>query len=176
MGSSKGLIDQRKSQVLKIVESYYFEEKGQFNCKYLESVMKIGLGRFSTEYRNGKWSSDELYDFHVQMVNPIPEPKRRVKSFRPKKPIRVSELAKDKIFGDAVKTLLIQKFNSLFRINDDSSQSSNVFREEQCLICLSSDPSRLFLPCKHLAVCDDCLEVGDFNKCPVCRKEIKMIL
>lgn len=40
-----------------------------------------------------------------------------------------------------------------------------------CQICLDKKCEILFLPCAHLASCLQCSNA--FNKCPVCRKDIK---
>ena len=49
--------------------------------------------------------------------------------------------------------------------------------EESCVVCYSAAPSLIFLPCKHNAVCKNCVETTyqEFEKCPVCRAEIKFV-
>ncbi|GMR37824.1 hypothetical protein PMAYCL1PPCAC_08019, partial [Pristionchus mayeri] len=41
-----------------------------------------------------------------------------------------------------------------------------------CIICLEKSPNILFYDCKHLAMCEDCLEASQANSmtsCPKCR-------
>ena len=49
----------------------------------------------------------------------------------------------------------------------------NVFKTENCSICLSIKPNILNIPCLHLAICEKCEETGRFLNCSICRKEIK---
>ncbi|QKF94526.1 zinc finger RING-type protein [Fadolivirus algeromassiliense] len=59
-------------------------------------------------------------------------------------------------------------------IDDDSFKK--IYMSEECIICNSDNikPSVMFLPCNHCVVCIDCY--GEFNKCPICRKDITAIL
>lgn len=44
-----------------------------------------------------------------------------------------------------------------------------------CCICMQRDVNILFLPCKHVAVCDICVrlwEISQNGKCPVCRANV----
>jgi hypothetical protein len=40
-----------------------------------------------------------------------------------------------------------------------------------CVVCLDKPKCMLFLPCKHLAVCQDC--AGRVRDCPVCRTRVQ---
>ncbi|KJH45988.1 hypothetical protein DICVIV_07946 [Dictyocaulus viviparus] len=39
----------------------------------------------------------------------------------------------------------------------------------ECCICLATKPSVLFLPCRHMVVCDSCHAESTISECPTCR-------
>ncbi len=43
-----------------------------------------------------------------------------------------------------------------------------------CKICLEIEVNRLFLPCRHLAVCDECVIL--LKSCHICRSRITSIV
>ena len=49
---------------------------------------------------------------------------------------------------------------------------SKPFKTDQCVVCLSKEPSVLFLECLHYCVCLECEEANPFRKCPSCRTRI----
>ena len=51
--------------------------------------------------------------------------------------------------------------------NNNSDSASKQVDEDECVVCLSEPKQVLFLPCRHLCVCKDCLVHVD--RCPVCR-------
>ena len=44
---------------------------------------------------------------------------------------------------------------------------------DECVICYKNRPNVLYTKCLHYAFCDSCDEIGEFSKCPLCRKKIK---
>ena len=56
---------------------------------------------------------------------------------------------------------------------EDPVAVSKPFKTDQCVVCLSKEPSVLFLECLHYCVCLECEETNPFRKCPSCRKSIK---
>lgn len=55
---------------------------------------------------------------------------------------------------------------------DTSETQPTVSEESACKVCFSKKSSVIFLPCRHVAVCNSCsLWIED--KCPICRSEIK---
>ena len=56
---------------------------------------------------------------------------------------------------------------------DDLVVVSKPFKTDQCVVCLSKEPSVLFLECLHYCVCLECEEANPFRKCPSCRKSIE---
>jgi hypothetical protein len=54
-----------------------------------------------------------------------------------------------------------------------------IFDAGECVICLSSESSILFLPCAHRCTCTAChssLKASSSYNCPVCRQSIMKIL
>lgn len=65
--------------------------------------------------------------------------------------------------------------------NGDTNQIVELEQENKrlkesrlCKICMDKEVGILFLPCRHLAVCPMC--APNLNKCPVCRKSIKVLI
>ena len=57
-------------------------------------------------------------------------------------------------------------------IEDPIPIIEDVFRTEECCICLINKPEILNYPCLHLSICKECEEKGKFKKCVTCRKSI----
>lgn len=44
---------------------------------------------------------------------------------------------------------------------------------DECCICLDRTANTLFLPCRHLVVCDVCAsQIYSDSKCPLCQQDI----
>lgn len=80
--------------------------------------------------------------------------------------------------GSKEQTVELIKWKRSSSIDDEKQAEILALIEENkrlketktCKICLDSDVSVLFLPCRHLACCEDCAEAVRF--CPVCRVQI----
>ena len=48
----------------------------------------------------------------------------------------------------------------------------NVFKIDQCVICLTSKPNIIYDPCLHFCICDQCDE-NNLKNCPYCRTKIE---
>eukprot|EP00039_Didymoeca_costata_P016001 m.279468 g.279468 ORF g.279468 m.279468 type:complete len:902 (+) comp16323_c10_seq1:366-3071(+) len=47
-----------------------------------------------------------------------------------------------------------------------------------CVVCLEKLPNQLLLPCKHLCICEECIETfrsAGSRQCPLCRKEVTTV-
>jgi hypothetical protein len=53
-----------------------------------------------------------------------------------------------------------------------------IFDISECVVCLSTSSSIIFIPCAHMCVCNDCYNgiKKTKNCCPLCRKDIKKII
>ena len=49
----------------------------------------------------------------------------------------------------------------------------NTFSSDNCIICLKNKPNILNIPCLHLAVCEECENIGRIKNCSICRIKIE---
>ena len=49
--------------------------------------------------------------------------------------------------------------------------SSQSFKSNECVICLTNPPNILFCNCGHLCLCSECERKKLSNKCPICKTE-----
>ena len=50
--------------------------------------------------------------------------------------------------------------------------AEKIFKEDDCVICLTNPPNILFCNCGHLCVCEECSKTGEsLKKCPSCKTE-----
>jgi len=64
------------------------------------------------------------------------------------------------------KALYQNEQNELFTVNEVYTSE-----DDDCVICLSEEPSVILLPCRHQCVCYDCF--SQIDKCPVCRSMVQ---
>ena len=50
--------------------------------------------------------------------------------------------------------------------------SMKIISSDECVICYSSKPDILLLPCNHMRLCNDCYKIYNKIKCPDCRSVI----
>ena len=53
--------------------------------------------------------------------------------------------------------------------------SSQSFKSNECVICLTNPPNVLFCNCGHLCLCSECDKLKISNKCPICKTENEII-
>ena len=53
--------------------------------------------------------------------------------------------------------------------------SSQCFKSDECIICLTNPPNVLFCNCGHLCYCSECEKLKNSNRCPICKTENKII-
>ena len=53
--------------------------------------------------------------------------------------------------------------------------SSQTFKSEECVICLTNPSNILFCNCGHLCYCSECEKLKTSNKCPICKTENEII-
>ena len=53
--------------------------------------------------------------------------------------------------------------------------SSQSFKSNECVICLTNPPNVLFCNCGHLCLCSECERKKLSNKCPICKTENEII-
>ena len=72
--------------------------------------------------------------------------------------------------GPRVKIIkTIEDFNE--KTNDDEDK-------KLCSICLDNKKDHLFMPCRHLCICEDCSKKINIkkDKCIICREKIESII
>ncbi|KAK6054876.1 hypothetical protein COOONC_07619 [Cooperia oncophora] len=42
----------------------------------------------------------------------------------------------------------------------------------ECCICLEKKPCVVFMPCRHMVICDSCHALSTFTQCPLCRAQV----
>ena len=59
-------------------------------------------------------------------------------------------------------------------IEDIDIGNLKIYEVNECVICLDSSTSEIFLPCGHLCTCKSCcFEITKrSNKCPLCRRQV----
>ena len=49
--------------------------------------------------------------------------------------------------------------------------SSQSFKSDECVICLTNQPNILFCNCGHIRICKECDKIRTLSVCPVCKTE-----
>ena len=49
--------------------------------------------------------------------------------------------------------------------------SSQVFKTDECVICLTKPPNILFCNCGHIAICTECVKIKSLGVYPICKTE-----
>ena len=61
----------------------------------------------------------------------------------------------------------------LFHNNNNNKKiisAKKIFKEDECVICLTNPLNILFCNCGHLCVCEECSKTGEsLEKCPICK-------
>ena len=61
-------------------------------------------------------------------------------------------------------------------MNEDKIiNSTQTFKSEECVICLTNPPQVLFCNCGHIPFCSECEKLKTSNKCPICKTENEII-
>lgn len=108
----------------------------------------------------GKWEADD---------NPWVEHKKLAKRACPYLQLNQERLKEnEKKYEEAIKIKTLEEEKSA----DDEPSAREVDHETVCKVCLERKSSVCFLPCKHVAVCGQCV-FGLNNTCPICRCTIE---
>ena len=57
-----------------------------------------------------------------------------------------------------------------------SDAASTVATALQCVICMFAERSHACVPCGHKCLCEGCADVAKVKTCPMCRKEVMMMV
>ena len=53
--------------------------------------------------------------------------------------------------------------------------STQTFKSEECVICLTNPPQVLFCNCGHLCYCTECYKLKSLSACPICKTKNEII-
>jgi len=162
--------DISKNRLAEIIESYCFDrypyESGyshyatnhtKSSCEYLKALANISLGRFSNEY-SGVDLDVEMHENPHLDINQRKIRQRQFSSY--------ANIASVFIDNDSeLKDILMNKISN-----------GRIFKEDVCVVCMTDEAEKTFLPCGHQAVCKGCCAFAGFEECPICKLEIKIIL
>ena len=80
--------------------------------------------------------------------------------------------------GELDSELIINRLNQgsvTFQESDDEEEniinSSQTFKTDECVICLTNPPHVLYCNCGHLSICKECDKIKTLSSCPVCKTE-----
>ena len=71
--------------------------------------------------------------------------------------------------------LSVSRIQLLDEIRREKLNIIRSFKDDKCIICLSTNPTILFCDCGHTCTCEECYILLDENKCPKCRTNNKTI-
>ena len=52
---------------------------------------------------------------------------------------------------------------------------NKTFKLDECVICMEYIPSVLFCECGHIYLCEKCIEIKQFDRCPICKTDITIL-
>ena len=52
---------------------------------------------------------------------------------------------------------------------------SKIFKSEECIICLTTQPIILFCNCGHIPICTECYKLKSLSACPICKTQNDII-
>ena len=61
--------------------------------------------------------------------------------------------------------------NTQTRESEEKNNSSQTFKSNECVICLTNSPNILFCNCGHIPICKECDKIKTLSSCPVCKTE-----
>ena len=90
---------------------------------------------------------------------------------RPNRVIRNDVINPNKEEKNINKNPSSSHINNIRLMKDAINDNRKIQEKEKCCMCLTNNPSHIFLPCFHLCSCLDCANKVD--RCPKCRAPIK---
>ena len=174
-----------------------------YSVTYYENFLKdkfLFFNRLEIKYSKQILNMDELVDKNVyfNICYEDPNPQFEEEDYNFLKSIQIKDFLNETIEELLyLKMKIVTKYLNINetdyitlggRINDirnnDTSyiidepkiiNSSQSFKSEECVICLTNPPNVLFCNCGHLCLCSECEKLKISNKCPICKIENKII-
>ena len=164
----------------------YFLYSVTYQEKFLEDSI-LFLNGLKISYHNNN------YDFNASLY--FPSLRNNYEGFNFLNQIRIEDYTKG-IYNISIKLLTCYRNISLGQYNllrsfdiegepeQDSEEepeeariinSSQSFKSDECVICLTNPSNVLFCNCGHLCLCSECERKKLLNKCPICKTENEII-
>ena len=61
--------------------------------------------------------------------------------------------------------------HNILRNNEKIINSTQIYKSDECVICLTNPPKVLFCNCGHIPICTECNKMKTLKTCPVCKTE-----
>lgn len=58
----------------------------------------------------------------------------------------------------------------------EPSSVSQIYRLENCCVCLENKPQVILFPCKHKVLCFSCMKQIEKSQCPICMSKVTNII
>ena len=53
--------------------------------------------------------------------------------------------------------------------------AEKTFKIDECVVCMECKPTVLFCDCGHICICEKCIEIKQFDRCPICKTNITIL-
>ena len=134
--------------------SIYFRDVGIISRDYIY-IMSISKDLLNVEIDNFFTLLNQIIDIHKDSFTYI----------TPSKPFNIEISANFRRIEDYIDySNDDEEYDEAIVIN-----TSQIFKLEECVICLSTNPNILFCNCGHLCLCKECNEIKNLKKCPICK-------
>ena len=60
-------------------------------------------------------------------------------------------------------------------VNGDNDNDDDV-QDRQCVVCMDAVANMMFMPCNHIALCQNCYDDNTFEKCAFCGCESSKVI
>ena len=135
----------------------------------VKSIYSVGIYQ---KRRNDPNSFDELNKY-IEIIYEYGSPRGLVKRL-----IKdcLNNMNDDDLLYDETKGGIFIYVNRTEIFEGDAiKRDISVYKEDECIVCMTNKPDILFCNCGHLIVCNECYYELENNKCPKCRKENDLV-
>ena len=132
--------------------NYYFSNGG------VKDIIQVGSMYFDVEISGGRYNENdflELFDITFKTEEDSFSREIPLKRFRIL--IKLTNISED---DDILQKEIFQIINT-----------NQIFKTDECVICLTNSRSVLFCNCGHIPICEECDKVKSLTNCPICKTE-----
>ena len=135
----------------------HYNEKELSDSHVVNSVNNVNLSYFGIDLRT--FYAFNNYDDYVSSIGELEENGEIVVNSQPR-------------YSEEIREIVA---NLRLRDNDDEEEkiinSSQTFKSNECVICLTNSPNILYCNCGHIPICKECDKIKTLSSCPVCKTE-----